>query len=538
MKHPFSSLRITAVMLLLNLLPSSNTLAQTRVVLPGTFQSEVSNDLCVDWMPDCSSTELINTPGTNIWESSFTIPAGCWEYKVALDGTWDENYGEGGIRDGANIQLYVPEPTVVTFQYDGVTHVVSSSPVSGAPQSITKVSLFGSLQSVMGCSSNFDNFCDNPALSFNLVSGKWEGAFNMPVGCYYYQVKETIGCNNTSFYGRDGELNGFYMFLYIPSAGEVNFSYDPQTHIINSTPYSGTPMRVSLYGTLQSEMGCSKDYDTCANSSLIYNGTTDRWEGTFTLPPGCYSYYVKESAGCNDSTYGENGLPFGNQIQLSIPVESEIKFSYDAANHLMSSTPYSGAPQTLNKVTLIGDLQTELGCDVDYDHLCDNTLLTLNAGSGEWEGTFTLPAGCYQYQVLETTGCSVESLYGENGVLFGNSIRLYVPVTGEVSFAYNSQTHLINSSPFTDASQVITGVSLYGDLQSELGCDYDYNYYCNNPSLSFNTASGKWEGKFMLPAGCYRFYTAQTSGCDPNNKTFYGQGGVNWWRLLPIICSN
>ena len=534
MKNSTLSISIMLVILLLSLTTFNNLLAQSRVVLPGAFQSEVSNNTCSDWMADCYSTELIHQAGTSIYVNSFTIPAGCWEFKVALNGSWSENYGKGGLY-GANLQLTVPEVTLVTFQYDSVTHLVSSTPYNESSLAPTKVSLYGNLQSESGCTSNYDLNCDNPALTLNPGTGKWEGKFNLPAGCYSYLVKETSGCDgSTPTFGENGVLFGNYIQLYIPSEGEIAFSYDGETHIITSTPYTGAPTRVSLYGTLQSELGCSKDYDTCGNSSLTYNDISGKWEATFTLPPGCYSYFVIESVGCFDYFYGDNGIRFGSQIQLYVPVEGEITFSYDSQTHIMSSTPYSGAPQVLNKVTLMGDFQNELGCANDFDYRCDNTLLVFNSSTGNWEGKFTLPAGCYQYQVKETTGCSTDTVYGENGVASGSAIKLYIPVSGEVSFVYNSQTHIINSTPDTDPSQ-ITAVSLIGDLQSELGCGYDFNYTCDVPALSYNTNTGKWEGSVTLPAGCYQYLVAQTMGCDINNKTYYGQdgnaGGVNYYML-------
>ena len=31
-----------------------------------------------------------------MFQGTFTVPAGSYEYKVALNETWDENYGAGG----------------------------------------------------------------------------------------------------------------------------------------------------------------------------------------------------------------------------------------------------------------------------------------------------------------------------------------------------------------------------------------------------------------------------------------------------------
>ena len=53
-----------------------------------------------------------------------TCPAGSYEYKVALNGSWDENYGSGGAAGGANIGLAAPGGSI-TFTYDHATHRIT-----------------------------------------------------------------------------------------------------------------------------------------------------------------------------------------------------------------------------------------------------------------------------------------------------------------------------------------------------------------------------------------------------------------------------
>ena len=46
--------------------------------------------------------------GVYTW-SHRQIPAGSYEVKVAHGLSWDENYGAGGVPDGANIPFTVPD---------------------------------------------------------------------------------------------------------------------------------------------------------------------------------------------------------------------------------------------------------------------------------------------------------------------------------------------------------------------------------------------------------------------------------------------
>ena len=76
--------------------------------------------------PDCAASHLTFT-ATNggLWEGTFQIPAGTYEYKVAIDDWWEVNYGAGGAAGGSNIPLSLPTTTSVTFVWDQVSHIVT-----------------------------------------------------------------------------------------------------------------------------------------------------------------------------------------------------------------------------------------------------------------------------------------------------------------------------------------------------------------------------------------------------------------------------
>ena len=61
-----------------------------------------------------------------MFAATFDVPAGSYEYKVALNDTWDENYGAGGAPGGANIPLTAPGGAI-TFTYDHATHIISDN---------------------------------------------------------------------------------------------------------------------------------------------------------------------------------------------------------------------------------------------------------------------------------------------------------------------------------------------------------------------------------------------------------------------------
>src|SRR3954465_2671401 len=123
------------------------------VGVPGSYQSEAG---CAgDWDPACAATQLVYDANGDIWRNTFGIaPAGAYEYKVALNGSWDVNYGLHAQQNGPNIPFATSaSPQNVTFYYDHKTHWVAdnvNSIIATVP---------GSFQSEIGCGSDWDPGC-------------------------------------------------------------------------------------------------------------------------------------------------------------------------------------------------------------------------------------------------------------------------------------------------------------------------------------------------------------------------------------------
>ena len=101
------------------------------VTLVGSLQSELG---CPgDWQPECDATHLQPVAGEpGVFRGTFTVPAGAFEYKAAINESFDENYGAGGAPGGANIPLTAPGGEV-TFTYNHTTHVITDD----LPRSVT-----------------------------------------------------------------------------------------------------------------------------------------------------------------------------------------------------------------------------------------------------------------------------------------------------------------------------------------------------------------------------------------------------------------
>src|SRR3546814_18396003 len=81
--------------------------------------SDWSSDVCSSdlWQPDCAASGLVFDPEDGIWQRVLAVPAGDWEYKAPLNGSWDVNFGANGVQGGANIPLALAAARDVKFYY-------------------------------------------------------------------------------------------------------------------------------------------------------------------------------------------------------------------------------------------------------------------------------------------------------------------------------------------------------------------------------------------------------------------------------------
>jgi glycosidase len=197
--------------------------APVTVTVAGSFQSELG---CPgDWQPECPLTQLMPDPDDGVWQASFALPAGAWEYKVALDGTWDENYGAGAVRDGPNIALSLDAPATVAFFYDDGTH--------WATDDVTSViaTVPGSFQSELGCAADWDPACLRSWLQDPDGDGIYRFSTSaLPPGDY--EAKVAIDQAWDENYGAAGVLNGPNIGFTVGAGDVVTFSYDSVTHLL------------------------------------------------------------------------------------------------------------------------------------------------------------------------------------------------------------------------------------------------------------------------------------------------------------------
>jgi glycosidase len=211
---------------------ASHTPDPTNVTIAGSLQSELG---CAgDWQPDCGSTHLSFDANDGVWQGTFDVPSGFWEYKAPLNNSWDENYGLHAQPDGANIPLSLGAFTSVKFYYDHKTHWVTdnkTSVIAVAP---------GSFQSELGCSGDWDAGC----LRSWLQDPDGDGTYtfettSIPPGSY--EAKVAIGESWNENYGQGGAQDGANISFNVSTNNQkVTFSYDSVSHVMTIT--TGSPV--------------------------------------------------------------------------------------------------------------------------------------------------------------------------------------------------------------------------------------------------------------------------------------------------------
>jgi hypothetical protein len=202
--------------------PASASGTATSVTVAGSMQSELG--CSGDWQPDCAASSLLYDAGDGVWQGTFSLPPGSYEYKAALNGSWDENYGLHAVRDGANIPLNLADAGSVKFYFDEATHWITDnhgSVIATVP---------GSFQTELGCPTDWDPGCLRSWLQDPDGDGIYRFQRVLPVGDY--EAKVAINEDWFENYGAGGVPQGPNIPFSVAGPEPVTFSYDAVTHIL------------------------------------------------------------------------------------------------------------------------------------------------------------------------------------------------------------------------------------------------------------------------------------------------------------------
>ncbi|HSK66785.1 MAG TPA: hypothetical protein VK888_07640, partial [Anaerolineales bacterium] len=212
---------------------ADHTPEPSSVTVAGSLQSELG---CPgDWQPDCASTHLTYDANDGVWQGTWSVPGGNWEYKAPLNDGWTENYGANAQLDGPNIGLSLAAGEDVKFYYDHKSHWITDN-----KNSVIAVSP-GSFQSELGCSGDWDPGCLRSWLQDPDGDGTYEfETTSLPAGSYEGKValNESWDVN----YGAGGVQNGDNIPFTVSAPGDqVTFQYNAQSHELSISVVSTGP---------------------------------------------------------------------------------------------------------------------------------------------------------------------------------------------------------------------------------------------------------------------------------------------------------
>jgi pullulanase-type alpha-1,6-glucosidase len=278
------------------------------VSVPGSFGAQVG---CPgDWQPDCAQVQMTRRTNDDVWSVTLNLAAGSYEYKAALNMTWDVNYGLGATLGGPNIPLTVPGGgATVTFFYDNATHWVTDT------VNTTMVTAAGSFQSELGCPADWSPDC----LRSWLEDPDGDGTFTftttaIPAGDY--QVKAALNLSWDVNYGAGGVPGGPNIDFSVPSTGSaVTFAYVAATHVLTVFSGNGLPSlrQQKAYWLNRTYIGWSLGADPTARTYRLYASPSGGLTPTPTGIDGGTAYPL---------TYDPAGLPAA--VKAKFPAQAGL----------------------------------------------------------------------------------------------------------------------------------------------------------------------------------------------------------------------
>ncbi|WP_138443149.1 glycosidase [Sinomonas susongensis] len=94
------------------------------VAIAGDFGAALGAE--ADWEPSLDAVQMGLDPKTSLWRRTVELPPGTYTFKIAINRSWDENYGAFGFPNGANHELK-HDGGPVTIEYNHQTKDVAFS---------------------------------------------------------------------------------------------------------------------------------------------------------------------------------------------------------------------------------------------------------------------------------------------------------------------------------------------------------------------------------------------------------------------------
>ena len=307
------------------------------------FTTPTVNGSFDNWCGNCRPLSDANSDG--IWETTFDLPAGNYEYKFAYD-NWagSENLTPGTpctITTGAftNRTLSVTGATTQTTVCWGSCNACNQAPPTYPVTFQVDMSFTGGFTTPT-VNGSFDNWCGNcNPLTDADADGIWETTLNLPAGNYEYK------------------------FAYDSWAGQENLTPGSSCTVTNFG-YTNRSLVVSAANTLP--VVCWESCAACAGPPVFVTFRVDMSNVTGFTTPELNGTFNNWCGNCAQMTDMGNGIW---EIMMSLAAGTyEYKFSYD--NWAGQETLTQGSSCTVTNSGFTNRTITVGSSDIEMDAVC------------------------------------------------------------------------------------------------------------------------------------------------------------------------
>lgn len=387
------------------------------VTLPGTVNGN-------GWSP-AKESEKFTYMGNGLYRLTIeNVGAATYEYKVAINGTWDENYGANAERNGANIKLAVPKLCDITFTYNDFSHLV----VNSLDYIFADITLSGT------------GIPADTKLKDDMLKGIYSVTIPMEAGTYSdvkytynekdYEVAEIklAAAKAVTFYF-DPITEIYYNNASDAAVSENGIRYDSKD-IAYKDPYGAIEKGQNVTFTIEtgddarqvSLVVKGKERKTLAMEEVASVSGDDagkKWEVTTNFNTiGEYQYFFVVSNGSSIVVYADDaakdyGVGACADLVSAVPYDLIVyEPDFTTPDWMKNAVIYQIFPERFNNADPSNDLaQQKSRGDLDYEYITDWYMLTENPDR-EKEDEATYAAAAQERNIQIGDGAWGNEIYG------------------------------------------------------------------------------------------------------------------------------
>lgn len=268
---------------------SRDALPVAEAYVPGTFPGE-------SWNPASNKMTYL---GDGIYSYTFeNVPAANYEFKIAINGSWDENYGKGGVKNSAsdNYSVTVPTAQDVTVYYSHNSHLA----VTSVEYIFADIDLEGT-GIPAGTKLTDNDLTTIYSVALEMEPGTYDDVKIVYNGKDYPFAEFTLDAKTT-------------VTFYMDPVTEIYYCDAPGAELVADLIYYNSQDEAykSPYGAVATGEDVTFHIDTCPNADAVYLVTkgTSKQKVEFTKDGEVENGVQKWAATTSFDTIGENDYYF------------------------------------------------------------------------------------------------------------------------------------------------------------------------------------------------------------------------------------